>query len=421
MVVSGIFIAYKHTLCRAVVLFALAAMPFAASMLAGCSDGNKAREQVVAPWGVVNDTVDGDAMFDLDQIVAGGEMIMATLSGPESYYDYRGRHLGLNFLLCQKFADKIGVGLRVEVCHDTTEMVRKLLAGEADVAAYWLTPADVRMGNDTVGMLSFCGPKLGGKGARWVVAAGNASLRKALDEWFRPSMVGQARREEAFLLSSRSIRRHVYAPMQDRKKGIISRYDGLFAKHSQKIRWDWRLLAAQCYQESTFDPNAKSWAGACGLMQIMPATASHLGLPLGEIFVPEANIEAATRYLGELERKFGDIADRGERINFMLASYNGGYHHIRDAMRLAAKHGKDSRVWSEVSRYVLLLSKPEYYRDPVVKYGYMRGSETVDYVARIRQRWQQYRGVKGLRGNASVLTPRKAGHRKRKFRLEPGE
>lgn len=418
---SGIFIAYIHTLCRVIALLSRAAVLAAVAFMVGCSDGNKAQKQVVAPWGVVNDTAAGDGMFDLEQIVAGGEMIMATLSGPESYYDYRGRHLGLNFLLCQKFADKIGVSLRVEVCHDTTEMVRKLLAGEADVAAYWLSPADVRMGNDTVGMLSFCGPKLDGKCVRWVVAADNASLRKALDDWFRPAMVAQARREEAFLLSSRSIRRHVYAPMQDRKKGIISRYDGLFAKYSQKIRWDWRLLAAQCYQESTFDPNAKSWAGACGLMQIMPATASHLGLPLGEIFVPEANIEAATRYLGELESKFGDIADRGERTNFMLASYNGGYHHIRDAMRLATKHGKNPKSWSDVSRYVLLLSKPEYYRDPVVKYGYMRGSETVDYVARIRQRWQQYRGVKGLRGNASVLTPRKAGHRKAKFRLEADE
>ena len=244
-------------------------------------------------------------------------------------------------------------------------------------------------------------------------------LVKAIDEWFKPSMLADVEREEDFLLSSKSVSRRVYAPMQDRQKGIISRYDALFVKHSQRIRWDWRLLAAQCYQESTFDPNAKSWAGACGLMQIMPSTAAHLGLALSDIFTPEANIEAATRYLGELESKFRDIANRNERTNFVLASYNGGYHHIRDAMSLAAKNGSDPKSWSEVSRYVLLLSEPRYYRDPVVKHGYMRGFETVGYVSKIRQRWQQYGGVRSPHGSASGLTPRKARHSKKKFKLNP--
>ena len=155
---------------------------------------------------------------------------------------------------------------------------------------------------------------------------------------------------------------------------------------------DWRLMAAQCYQESCFDPNARSWAGACGLMQIMPSTASHLGLPMEMIHEPEANIAAAARYMAELQQHFSDIGDPSQRILFALASYNGGYYHIRDAMALTRKHGGNPQHWDEVKEYVLRLSQPAYYGDGVVKYGYMRGSETADYVDRIRSRWSDYCG-----------------------------
>ena len=387
---SGIFIAYKHTLCRVIALLSRAAVLVAVAFMLGCSDGNKAQEQVVAPWGVVNDTAAGDGMFDLEQIVAGGEMIMATLSGPESYYDYRGRHLGINFLLCQKFADKIGVSLRVEVCHDTTEMVRKLLAGEADVAAYWLSPADVRMGNDTVGMLSFCGPKLDGKCVRWVVAADNASLRKALDDWFRPAMVAQARREEAFLLSSRSIRRHVYAPMQDRKKGIISRYDGLFAKYSQKIRWDWRLLAALIYQESKFKIGVSSSRGAIGLMQIKESVAKSYGIE--DIYDPEENIKAGTRHLLRLQRMYEKMgADSLNAPLIAIATYNCGEGRMEDIMNLAKSIGRNHLVWDTLATVIPLLQKRDYYMDTVVKLGKFKGTETLKYMEQINERYLYYK------------------------------
>ncbi len=153
-------------------------------------------------------------------------------------------------------------------------------------------------------------------------------------------------------------------------------------------------MAAQCYQESTFDPHAHSWAGACGLMQIMPSTADHLGLSRSDLYNPEQNIAAAARYLAELERGFSDIHDRRERQNFVLAAYNGGPHHIRDAMALARRDGRNPSSWDQVSVYVLRLSQPEYYNAPEVKNGYMRGSETVDYVQQIRQRHGGYRGVR---------------------------
>ena len=105
------------------------------------------------------------------------------------------------------------------------------------------------------------------------------------------------------MLTTKKVRRRIFSPMLDAKGGIISHYDQLFMTYSREIRWDWRLLAAQCYQESTFDPKARSWAGACGLMQIMPGTADHLGLSRANIYDPEQNIAAAVRYIAELERR----------------------------------------------------------------------------------------------------------------------
>lgn len=184
--------------------------------------------------------------------------------------------------------------------------------------------------------------------------------------------------------------RRVRAPYINKEKGIISAYDDLFKEVAAQTGWDWRLIAAQCYQESGFDPDARSGAGARGLMQIMPATARQLGLSMADIHKPAANMQAAGRYLHYLSGLFRDIRSSEERTHFVLAAYNGGYNHIRDAMALCRKYGGSAQRWQDVSRYVLGLQQPRYYRDPVVKHGYMIGSETTGYVANIVQRARQY-------------------------------
>ena len=368
---------------------------FALLTLWACTQ--KKHEPVVTPWGEITDTIPVGDDFDLEDIQRNGELIALTLTGPETYYDYHGRHLGTQYLLCQRFADKLGVMLRMEVCRDSAEMVHRLQAGEADLVCYPVTTQE----------------------PGWLVDDDKEDLQQALKDWYRPELMGEVKKEEEFLLSNKSVKRRVFSPMLNREGGVISPYDGYFQRYAATIRWDWRLMAAQCYQESTFDPQARSWAGACGLMQIMPGTADHLGLPRASIYDPEQNIAAATRYLGELERNFSDIGDRSERIKFVLASYNGGHFHIRDAMALATKNGKNSQRWADVEPFVLGLSQPQYYNDPVVKNGYMRGSETVDYVRKIHERWNGYRGIRTVRSTyAPQGVPQKATHeRKKKYQI----
>lgn len=379
----------------------------------------------MTPWGTPIDEVVGtdttevessNKGFTLSDIVSNGEMIMLTVNGPETYYNYHNHGMGLQYLLCEKFAQQIGVSLRVEECKDTVEMVRKLEKGEGDIIAVPL-PRKTTKGN-----LLFCGVTPDSTKTQWAVVGGNKSLADTLNSWFKPAMIAQVREEESFILSTRSIQRHVYSPFLNRSKGVISKYDRYFQQYAHQARMDWRLMAAQCYQESCFDPNAKSWAGALGLMQIMPGTAAHLGLPMSMIHEPEANIAAAAKYMAELQGNFSDIRDPGQRILFALASYNGGYHHVRDAMALTGKYGGNSHNWNEVKEYILKLRMPVFYNDPVVKYGYMRGNETADYVDKIHARWAEYRGVarggSGFKGFGSGFhgTPTKATH-KNKYKI----
>jgi membrane-bound lytic murein transglycosylase F len=363
----------------------------------GCHQGQQ--EKISTPWGDVIGEEADTTSFDLDDIERSGELIALTLSGPETHYDYHGRQLGAHTMLCQLWADHLGVRLRMEVCRDTAELLSRLHTGEADVIAF-------PMKQDSVG-------------PGWVVDSTKTMLTTSLKEWYQPNMLAEVRQEEQRLLKGGGVKRRGYAPMLNRRGGIISRYDALFQKYNRSIGWDWRLMAAQCYQESTIDPMAHSWAGAKGLMQIMPSTADHLGLDRTDMHHPEKNIAAAARYIKELENSFSDIGNRHERQDFILAAYNGGYHHIRDAMALAQRDGKNPYRWSDVSYYVLHLSEPQYYQDPIVKNGYMRGSETYDYVQSIRKRWQQYRGVKGAVSGMHQKSQNER-HRK-KFQLQPND
>ncbi len=175
----------------------------------------------------------------------------------------------------------------------------------------------------------------------------------------------------------------------------LSRWDELFARHARRIGWDWRLLASQAFHESSFDPEARSHAGATGLLQLMPRTAAQFGVR--ELTDPEQNVSAAVRYLAWLEAYWEDeIEDPEERLRFVLASYNVGQGHMRDAQRLAAKHGDDPARWHDVSRWLIRKSQKQHYSDPVVFYGYCRGREPVQYVARVLARFERYRSFAPL-------------------------
>ena len=172
--------------------------------------------------------------------------------------------------------------------------------------------------------------------------------------------------------------------------GKLSKYDDLVKKYSVNLGWDWVLVKSLIYQESMFEPTNKSWVGAQGLMQLMPATAKELGVT--DPHDPDQNIKAGTKYLKRMYDYWEGIPDSIQRIKLAMASYNAGYGHIKDAKKLAKKFNKDTLNWDNgIDFFVLNLSKSEYYNDPVVEYGYARGSEPYEYVDEIFERYDNYK------------------------------
>ena len=230
---------------------------------------------------------------------------------------------------------------------------------------------------------------------RWGVAFGKDKAALAVDTW----CTGVEPEKERGDILSKYLDAQRVAPVAgakfdfDLRNGYASPYDGLFKTHAEGSRWDWRLLAAQGFAESRFKPTAKSWAGASGLMQIMPATGRQFGLKKSEMFNPDRSIETAVKILDYYDNMMAKkVPDPQERIKFTLASYNAGAGHVLDAIKLAEKYGLDPTVWDDnVEKGMLMKMNKKYYRDPVVRHGYSRGRETVDYVDRIYAYYDQVR------------------------------
>jgi membrane-bound lytic murein transglycosylase F len=164
-----------------------------------------------------------------------------------------------------------------------------------------------------------------------------------------------------------------------RIKTILPKYIDLFKEVGERYHIDWKLLAAISYQESHWNPHAKSFTGVRGMMMLTRSTAKLLGVK--NRLDPRQSIKGGTRHLKQM-LKFVHKDVKGEnRLKFALGAYNIGMGHILDAMKLTKKLGLNQYIWSDLKQVLPLLSKKRFYRH--LKYGYARGSEPVKYVESI--------------------------------------
>ena len=223
----------------------------------------------------------------------------------------------------------------------------------------------------------------------WIVRKSSPKLAEAINVWASDNTgkhIYKAIIKRYFELGKQPFQ----AELSEVKNGHISPYDPLFKKHAKNIGWDWQLLASISFQESRFNPQVVSWAGAEGLMGIMPNTAKALGVTPHELKDPDMGIRTGVDCLRRFRQGFSSITDPKEKIKFTLAAYNAGIGHIYDARNLAKKYGKNPDAWEDVSEFIRLKSDPEYYNDPVCKHGYLRGSETFNYVNEVLERYKYY-------------------------------
>ncbi|MFN8625511.1 MAG: transglycosylase SLT domain-containing protein [Candidatus Binatia bacterium] len=177
------------------------------------------------------------------------------------------------------------------------------------------------------------------------------------------------------------------APPHVRLAITISPYDRLIAHHAEAEGFDWRLVAALIFEESGFNPFSRSDKGAVGLMQVRPIAAESVGAAHFEL--PADNVQAGVRYLRQLDDMFQGVTGR-ERLPVVLAAYNIGPGHVRDAQTLARRFGYDPNRWESALELMLpLLEEPSLYAP--LPNGYAKGRETVAYVQRILDRYERYR------------------------------
>ncbi len=183
--------------------------------------------------------------------------------------------------------------------------------------------------------------------------------------------------------------------VETRKFGGISPYDSLLQVVANEFDLDWVMLTSIAAQESKFNPNSESWAGAVGIMQVLPRFSE---IPIESLFDPEINIREGARILKEQMDHYSYM-DSISQWQFTLATYNAGPGHVADARRLAMDHNDDPNDWESVSKALLKLMQRKYYQH--ARYGFCRGIETVRYVSEITNRTNTYEAILALSQNGS--------------------
>ena len=416
---------------------------------------------------------------DWNAIKAAGYLRMVTVTGPTTYYLWRGERLGFEQELVELFAKAHGLELEVVVAPSSAPLADWLLEGRGDlISASWfateerisrglafsepylevkqtfvtarsptdsleqldgrevvvseavsqagtlaematstgLQPrlvnrlttailADVATGRYDATLVDSHQAELAAQfderlrlglqleppeGLRWAVASQHTGLRQELDAFLARNRRGydfNVLHRKYFQNERRMRRQH-----EDRVTGDdLSPYDEVVRGEVQEVAdgaFDWRLVVAQMYQESGFDPESSSYAGARGLLQVLPRTAREVGADPTRLHEPSSNIRAGVRYLEWTWNRFPDLAP-GPRLWFALAAYNAGVGHVREARRVARQQNLDANAWFDnVERGMLLLAEEPWASQSM--HGFVRAAEPVRYVRQIRDRYRAY-------------------------------
>ena len=227
----------------------------------------------------------------------------------------------------------------------------------------------------------------------WALRSTSPNLLQAVNSWLvEKKKVFIPRTYARYFLNSKNQYERTTNAYSSLGGNRISVYDELIQAQAQSLGWDWRLLAALVYKESRFDTTALSYAGAQGLLQLMPVTVERFGVTNPND--PVESLKGGVKYLQYLDKFWMErVPETNERIKFILASYTIGQGHVDDAWRLTLKYRKNTQSWQEVSNFLNLKSDPKYYRDPVVKSGYAKGHIAVKYVSDVLALFQSYKDL----------------------------
>ncbi len=227
----------------------------------------------------------------------------------------------------------------------------------------------------------------------WIVQKDQEELLTRINSWFKKKEVLSFRKK---------LENQFYGHLQDfdvydTKKFIervstrLPKYEKWLKQAAKKEGFDWKFLAAVAYQESQWNPKAKSPTGVRGFMMLTQNTAKSLGVT--NRLDPKESIFGGAKYLTKMKKRFPSYIRGGDRKWLALASYNVGYYHLRDAQALALLKEFNPSQWRGVRKALPLLSNSRYFKK--TWYGYARGQEPVIYVDRIKNYYDILKNVYG--------------------------
>jgi membrane-bound lytic murein transglycosylase MltF len=363
--------------------------------------------------------------FDFDEILKRGTIRMITQYKYSAYFLYQGIDRGFEYELISRFAREHGLKVEVVLTHFGDDAIEMLNRGEGDLIA-----KNFAITSDRVEYVAFSRPYdvvnrlLGNQciynqnvsegyasnvaevvflekdSIAWAMRENAPVLKQMTDEYLQKHF--RFRESDGRILRSAYLNQLRHRYFEDDNwisrfrnpefdtiyTGYLSPYDEMIKHIAKEAKLDWKLVVAVMAHESAFNPDAVSEAGALGLMQIIPRFSLVENKDL--LYDPETNIREGVRYLRKHLNNHAHL-DSLNRYSMALATYNVGSGNISDAKQLAAQLGNNPNEWTNIAEALLKLMHPEYYKD--ARFGYKRGTETVNYVKDILNRYNRYHTV----------------------------
>jgi membrane-bound lytic murein transglycosylase F len=283
----------------------------------------------------------------------------------------------------ERLANLLGEGVEMELVLvpdvPTEDLIRQVAEAEIDITVADSNIALINRIYHPDIRIAF--PISSPQSLAWAVRKGNGELLEAIDKFFTQirtdgTLNGIYNRYHD---NRDTLGRFDLKVFHSKVETHLPRYQNLIKTESEKHGFDWRFIASMIYQESHFDPRARSYTGVRGLMQVTQRTAEEMGIR--NRMDPEQSIRAGVGYLAILYDRFEDVDSDKNRLLLALASYNVGYGHVRDAQKIAEEHDLDPESWSSLVETLPLLRMPEFYRE--TRFGFARGTEPVRYVENV--------------------------------------
>jgi len=308
-------------------------------------------------------------------------LLMAVRHSTNDFYLYRSEAVGFQLELIRAYSYTRSQAYRIYLETDENKRWQALLNGKVTILVCSRDDSTLLRYRQQHKVF-YSAPLEDYSNAVWVVNKENRHLLADANMWisyYRTTPEYNFKWQNYFVLRD---------PANVNQQTVLSSYDQLIKQYAKRLDWDWRLLASMIYQESRFHPEALSYRGAYGLMQITPAAAEHY--LLYNIEEPESNIEGGTRILRSLQKTISsDSASLYDNTCFILAAYNAGANRVAQCRRFAEIQGKNQYVWKEVAEVIPLMKHPIHYENNDI-YRF-KGAETLNYVEKIMDRYELYK------------------------------